>query len=78
MFTRSRREPAPTRGISVRPTPGPVRRALAAIGIDDVVFVIGLALLSAGAGQAYAPAGLMVPGAILVWLTVAGAARGGK
>lgn len=37
-----------------------------------VPFVIGLVLLSLGAALAYPPAGLMVPGAVLLFVALAG------
>jgi hypothetical protein len=42
----------------------------AASSARELVFLAGLVLLSAGAGQVYAPAALIVPGAILVWLAI--------
>lgn len=51
-----------------------LRRLLAAIGgsigVDDVLLVIGVALLAYGAGLIYQPAGYLVPGAVLVWIAL--------
>lgn len=37
----------------------------------DLLGVLGLGLLSAGSWMAYHPAGLIVPGVLLIWVTVA-------
>jgi len=51
-----------------------LRAALAsarqAIGLDDLVFVLALALLSLGVGMVWIPGGLIVPGAVLLWLVL--------
>lgn len=41
-----------------------------AIGPDTAVHALGLVLLGLGAAQVYRPAGLIVPGALLVWWTL--------
>lgn len=41
----------------------------------DLTFFMGLLLLTAGAYFVYAPAALIVPGALLVWISLKG--RGG-
>lgn len=40
----------------------------AVFGLNEVFFFGGVILLSVGAAQVYAPAGLIVPGAIFAWL----------
>lgn len=41
-----------------------------AANVRELVFALGLVLLAAGAALVYPPAGLIVPGAILVWLAI--------
>jgi hypothetical protein len=49
-----------------------------ALGSPLVPFVAGLLLLSAGAYLAYPPAGLIAPGLVLLYVALAGEARGGE
>lgn len=46
------------------------RVVASAIQFDEILLATGLGLLAYGAGQAWAPAGALVPGAILVWMTL--------
>lgn len=45
-----------------------MQRLGAVFGLNEVFFFGGVILLSVGAAQVYAPAGLIVPGAIFAWL----------
>lgn len=45
-----------------------LQRLGAVIGLNEVFFFGGVIMLSVGAAQVYAPAGLIVPGAIFAWL----------
>lgn len=45
-----------------------LQRLGAVFGLNEVFFFGGVILLSVGAAQVYAPAGLIVPGAIFAWL----------
>lgn len=50
--------------------PVSLQRLLAVFGLNEAFFFSGVALLSIGAGQVYAPAGLIVPGLLFAWLGV--------
>lgn len=45
-----------------------LQRLGAVFGLNEVFFFGGVVMLSVGAAQVYAPAGLIVPGAIFAWL----------
>jgi len=50
------------------PVPGRTTRSVATDGEREAVFLIGMVLLSIGAFFVYAPASLIVPGAILTFV----------
>lgn len=54
---------------------GRLARTWQLIDVRDWTFLAGLALLSSGAALVYEPAGLIVPGAILVWQAIGGSRR---
>lgn len=54
------------------------RRAKRAELVADLCAIVGLVMLSVGAWQVYEPAGLIVPGAVLLVIGVGGALRGGR
>lgn len=60
-------KPPVTRWARVRAMASAVR---AAVGLDDLVLVLALALLSIGVGLVWVPAGLIVPGLVLLWLVL--------
>jgi DNA-binding transcriptional LysR family regulator len=41
-----------------------------ALEANDIAFLTGLACLSAGCGWVYAPAGLIAPGVVLLWVAL--------
>lgn len=45
------------------------------VGLLDVLGLLGLGLVTAGAWQVYRPAGLIVPGIVLLGIAVTGALR---
>jgi len=51
------------------------QQARDALGPQEVVLGVGLALTSAGSALVYPPAGLIVPGVVLTWLAIAPAPR---
>lgn len=42
------------------------------VGIREVMLIAGLGLVSWGAGMVYVPAGFFIPGAVLVYIAIAG------
>jgi hypothetical protein len=51
---------------------GALQRLASEFGLKEAFFFAGLALLTIGAAQVYAPAGWLVPGSVLTWLGVRG------
>jgi hypothetical protein len=43
---------------------------VALIGVEEILFVIGLGLCSVGAARIHPAAGWLLPGAILVWIAM--------
>ncbi len=39
-------------------------------GLDDMVFIVGLALVSVGASMIYRPAALIIPGVVLMYVGI--------
>jgi hypothetical protein len=51
------------------------RRLAAVCDVQDACLLGGLSLVSVGSYQVYPPAGLLVPGAVLLWLALSPAQR---
>lgn len=54
-----------------------VRALVSRFDVDDGVLLAGLGLTSAGSYWVYPPAGLLVPGLVLLWLALAPPPRRG-